>query len=208
LSNLLAQRQLPGALRNHLGVQTVEALATLQRLLHAGLRMVVEQLQNAREVPPTCQRAVPRFQAFTELLENRWQFPAAINVGMVQGRRPTLQRGQVMQWVQHLTAGQVAAFVPGHHVVGYDNLDALGVRLHRGRLEGMALRHAVTHLIATNRLVLIDLRRLINASVKTRGRQRPSALALKPLTDRLGVLSRDARLILQTAITQVGIQFG
>jgi hypothetical protein len=59
-------------LRNHLGVQAVEALATLQRLLHAGLRMVVEQLQDACEVPPTCQWAVSRFQTLTELLEKRW----------------------------------------------------------------------------------------------------------------------------------------
>jgi hypothetical protein len=208
LSNLLTQRQLPGALRNHLGVQAVEALATLQRLLHAWLRMVAQQLQDAREVPPTRQRAVPRFQTLTELLENRWQFPAAIDVGMVQGRRPTLQRRQVMQWVQHLTAGQVAAFVPGHHLVGHDNLDALGVCFHRRRLKGAASRHAVTHVIATSRLVFIDLGRLINAGVKARGRQRPSTLTLKPLTDRLAVLSRDARLILQTASTQVGIQFG
>jgi hypothetical protein len=192
---------LPGALRNHLGVQAVEALATLQRLLHAWLRMVVEQLQDANEVAPTRQRAVPRFQTLTELLEKRRQFPAAIDVSMVQGRRPTLQRGQVMEWVEHLTAGQVAAFVPGHHLVGYDNLDALGVGFHRRRLKGIALRHAVTHLIATSRLVLIDLRRLINASVKARGRQRPSAFALEPLTDGLGVVTRDARLILETAIT-------
>ena len=201
MGNLLAQRQSPGTLRNHLGVQAVEALATLQRLLHAGLRMVVKQLQDAHEVPPTCQWAVPRFQALTELLENRRQFPAAINVGMVQGCRPTLQCGQVMQWVQHLTAGQVTTFVPGHHVVGHDNFDALGVRFHRCCLKGIALRYAVTHLIATNRLVLIDLRRLINASVKACGRQRPSALALEPLTDRLSVVTRDARLILETAIT-------
>jgi hypothetical protein len=120
---------------------------------------------------------------------------------MVQGRRPTLQRRQVMEWVQHLTAGQVAAFVPGHNLVGHDNLDALGVRFNRRRLKGIALRHAVTHPIATSRLVLIDLGRLINASVKACGRQRPSALALEPLTDSLGVVTRDARLILETAIT-------
>ena len=105
MSNLLAERQLPGALGNYFGVQAVEALAALQRLLHALLRMVVEQLQDAREVPPTRQRAVPRFQTLTELLEKRRQFPAAIDVGMVQGRRPALQCAQVMEWVQHLAAG-------------------------------------------------------------------------------------------------------
>jgi hypothetical protein len=112
-----------------------------------------------------------------------------------------------MQGVQHLTAGQITTFVPGHHLVGDNNLDALDVRFHRRRLKGIALRHAVTHLIATNRLVFIDLRRLINASVKTRGRQRPSTLTLKPRTDRLGVLARDAFPILQATRTQVGIQF-
>jgi hypothetical protein len=35
LGDVLAQRQLPGALGDNLGVEAVEALAVLERLLHA-----------------------------------------------------------------------------------------------------------------------------------------------------------------------------
>jgi hypothetical protein len=96
LGQLLTQRQLPGALGNHLGIQALEPLAVLQRLLHAWLRMLSQQFQDAREVTPTRQRAVSCFQTLTKLLENRWQVPLAKDVGMIQGSGPTLQRGQEM----------------------------------------------------------------------------------------------------------------
>jgi hypothetical protein len=96
LGQLLTQRQLPGALGNHLGIQTLEPLAVLQRLLHAWLRMFSQQFQDAHEVTPTCQRAVSCFQTLTKLLENRWQVPLAKDVGMIQGSGPTLQCGQEM----------------------------------------------------------------------------------------------------------------
>jgi hypothetical protein len=93
---LLTQRQLPGTLGNHLGIQALEALAVLQRLLHAWLRMLRQQFQDARKVTPTRHGAVPCFQTLTKLLENRWQVPLAKDVGMIQGSGPTLQCGQEM----------------------------------------------------------------------------------------------------------------
>jgi hypothetical protein len=90
------QRQLPGALGNHLGIQALEALAVLQRLLHAWPRMLSQQFQDTCKVTPTRQRAVSCFQTLTKLLENRWQVPLAKDVGMIQGSGPTLQRGQEM----------------------------------------------------------------------------------------------------------------
>jgi hypothetical protein len=115
-----------------------------------------------------------------------------------------------MERVQHLTAGHVTTFVPGHHLGGNDNLDALGVRFHRRRLKSIALRHTVTHVIETRCLVLVDLGLLINASVKTRGWQRPGLLAvlLETLADGLGVLGRGTCLILQAAVPQVVVEFG
>jgi len=100
--------------------------------------------------------------------------------------------------------------MPGHHLGGNDNLDALGIRFHHRRLKGIALRHTVTHLIETRCLVLVDLGLLINAGVKARGRQRPGPLAitLETLADGLGVFTRGALLVLQTARTQVDVEVG
>jgi hypothetical protein len=87
---------LPGALGNHLGIQALEALAVLQRLLHAWPWVLRQQLQDTREMTPTGQGAVPCFQTHTHILENRWQVPLAKDVGMIQGSGPTLQCGQEM----------------------------------------------------------------------------------------------------------------
>jgi hypothetical protein len=107
-----------------------------------------------------------------------------------------------------LTAGHVTAFVPGYYLRGNDNLDVLGIRFYRRRLKGMALRHTVTHLIETCGLILVDLGLLINAGVKTRGRQWPGTLtfAFEALADGLGVLTRGALLVLQTTRTQVDVE--
>jgi hypothetical protein len=59
LRHLLTQRQLPGTLAYHLGIQAFEALAVLERLLHTRPRMLSQQFQDAREVTPTRQGAVP-----------------------------------------------------------------------------------------------------------------------------------------------------
>jgi hypothetical protein len=83
---------LPGALADDLGIEPVEAPAMLDGLLHARQRMFQQQLQDADIVTPSRLRTVPRFQTLTQLLEQRRQLPVPIDIGMIQGRRPTLQR--------------------------------------------------------------------------------------------------------------------
>jgi hypothetical protein len=60
-------------------------------------------------VSPSRQWSVPRFQTRAQFLENRWQLPVAKNVGVIQSGGPTLQRGQVMQRFEYLTAVLIAA---------------------------------------------------------------------------------------------------
>ena len=79
------------ALRDHLGVQAVEALAMLHRLLHAGLRMVVEA--TAKDATK-CRRPAngPAVLPGRRFL-NSWKiaggFPAAIELtGMGSVRQP------------------------------------------------------------------------------------------------------------------------
>ena len=207
---MLTQRQLSGALRDDLGVQAVEASAVLQRRLHARQGVNVQQVQDADKVPSACQRSMPRFQTLTQFLENRRQFPLSEDVCMIQGGRPTLQRGQVMQWFEHLAARFVAALMPGNHLAGDDDLDVFDVRFHRGRLKGMALGHAVTHLVKAGRLVLVDLGLLVDASIEAHGRHRqgPLPIAFETLANRLGALTGSACPILGAALAQIDIEFG
>jgi len=207
---LLTQRQLPGALGDHLGIEALETLAVLQDLLHTEPRMLPQQFQDTHIVTPAQQRAVSCFQAFTHFLENRRQLPLAIDVGMIQGSRPTRERRQVMQRVEHLAAGQVTAFVPGHHLAAHDDLDVLGVSFHGGRPKGITLRHAVTHLIETRCLVFVDLGLLVNAGLKARGRQRPGfvAVAFETLADGLGVVTGCAFAVYKARGTQVAVELG
>jgi hypothetical protein len=210
LSDVLTQCQLPGALRDDLAVEAVEALAVFQHRLHTRNGMNLQQFQDAGKVPPSRQRSVARFQTLTKFLENRRQLPLAKNVRVIQGGGPTLQRGQVMQRVEYLAAGFVAALMPGNHLAGDDDLDAFDVGFDRRRLKGAALRHAVTHLVEPGRLIFVDLGLLIDASVERHIRQRqgPLPIALKALADRLGVLAGSACAILGAAVAQIDIEFG
>lgn len=115
-----------------------------------------------------------------------------------------------MEGIQNLTAGLVTAFVLGHHLSGHDNLDALSVAFNGRCLKCLALWHAVTHPIEAYRLILVDLGLLINAGVEARAWQRPGSLAIafETLSDGLGVGTRSACLVLQTASTQIGIELG
>lgn len=210
LRELITQRQLPGTLGDHLGIEAIEAPATLDGLLHTRLRMFEQQLQDAHIMASARLRTVPRLQTFTQLLEHGRQLPLAIDIGMIQGSRPTLQRGQVMQRLEHLTAWLVTALMPGYHLAGDDDFDALDVGLHGCRLKGVTPRHAVTHLIETRGLVLVDLRGLKDAGVETHGRQwqRPLPIPFVANADGLLVLARGACPVLQATLPQVGVEFG
>jgi hypothetical protein len=160
-------------------------------------------------VSPSRQWSVPRFQTRAQFLENRWQLPLAKNVGMIQGGRPTLQRGQVMQGFEHLTAVRIAAAMPGNHLAGNDDLDVFDVGFYRCCLKGVALGNTVTHLVEAGRLVFVDLGRLIDARIETHARQRPGVLSItfEALADRLGILPRSTCAILAAAVTQIDVEF-
>jgi len=159
-------------------------------------------------VTPAWQCSVPRFQTLTHVLENGRQLPLAEDVGMIQSSRPPLQFRQIMQRVEHLAARFVAALVPGNHLAGHDNLDAVDVRLHGCRLKSASFGNTVTHPVESRRLILVDLGRFIDAGIEGRTRQRQGALpiTLETLADRLSVVPRGALPILQTAVAQVSVE--
>ena len=119
-----------------------------------------------------------------------------------------------MQRIQDLAARLVAALMAGHHLARDHDLDALGVGLHGRRLKGITLRHAVTHPIKPRRLILVDLRRLMDAGIEALPRQRqgPLPILCEAFPDGLTLftllLARGALPILQATLPQVGIEFG
>lgn len=76
--------------------------AALNGPLHHIERMLVEQVQDADVMPHAAARAVLPLQGGTQFLEDRRQMPAAKDVGVVQRRRPTPQRVQVMPRIEDL----------------------------------------------------------------------------------------------------------
>jgi hypothetical protein len=127
---------------------------------------------------------------------------------MVQSRRPTSQRHQIMQRIEDLFARLVAAPVRRHHLVPHDDLDAIRVRLHRRGPEGAATRHAVTHAVETHQLVLVHLRGFQKARIKPlpRQRRRGRPILLESLRDRPHTRPAAPLTIFQAALPQVGVQ--
>ena len=209
LGDFVLKCQLPGALSDDVAIEPVETAALLDRFLHAFEGMLAQQKQHADEVPASGLRAVPRFEPPTQLVEASRQLPLAKDVGVIESRRPPLQRCQVMDRLEHITARFVTALVAGNHLAGNNNFHSVGVGFDRCRLKSVLLRHAVTHAVETGRLVLVDLGRLIDARIERRLWQRQCLLpiAFEALPDRLAVFALRALAIFQAASTQIGVQF-
>jgi hypothetical protein len=73
-------------------------------------------LQHADELARPGGRPQLPFQALPQLGKDGRQFPAAKDVGMLQGGRPPAQGGQVVQRVEDLHPGRVRARVAGDHL--------------------------------------------------------------------------------------------
>lgn len=92
------------------------------------------------------------------------------NVGVVQRRRPALQRVQVMPRVENLLMLAVAAWVRGDHLAVLHDVHTRDVGFDRYRLEGGAARYAVAVGVVADHLVLIGLGQLHHAGVEGMGR--------------------------------------
>jgi len=140
---------------DRLDVEAGRGAALLDRPPHllGGVRL--EQLQDPRVLLDAAAAAVLVLQGGTQLVEERRQVPAAKDVGVVQRRRPALQRLQVMARVEHLLVAAVTARVRGDHVGTPDHLDAVDVDLGRDVLEGGRARHAVAVGVDADGLILV-----------------------------------------------------
>lgn len=152
-----SQRQLRAARGNAFSGDDTFAAAGSNCLLDSLEWMFGQELQHANKMPDARQRTMSRFEVFPQLGKRRRQSPVAIDGGMIEIGGLHAERCQVMQWIEHLLALAIGAFMPGEeHAVAHD-LDAIEESFHHHRGERLPPRHAVAILLPSDRLVLVDL---------------------------------------------------
>jgi hypothetical protein len=180
-------RPLGHATDNPCGVQLFLAAQTFNHILHSLKRMLGQQLKHADVLPHTRARTMTSFQTLSELRKHRGQLPATVDVRMIQRRRTTAQRGQVVQRIKHLVARLVTPPVAGNYTIAMHNVHTIDVALHRDRFEPIGPRHAVLHVLETCQLILVDLSGPHDARIKgvPGQRQRDRTVSVKEFTNRI-----------------------
>jgi hypothetical protein len=92
-----------------------------------------------------------------------------------------------VQRIEHLVARFVAPPVAGNYSPFRYNVHAINVALDRHRFKSPVARHAVSHLVEMDQLVLVDLARLHHARIEgvPRQRRRGRLVLLKHFADHL-----------------------
>lgn len=88
------------------------------------------------------------------------------NIGVVQCRRPALQRVQVMSWVEDLLMVAVATRLRGDYLTTQQDVHTFDVGFDRYRPEGGVAWHAVAVAVVADHLVLVGLGRLRHAGIE------------------------------------------
>ena len=153
----LARRPFGHAADNPGGVQLGVAAQTFNHVLHPLQRMLGQQLEHADVLPHPRPGAVTSLQTLPELGKHPGKLPAAVDVRMVQRRRTTAQRRQIVPRIEHLVARRVAPPVAGNHTIAMHDVHPIDVRFHGHRLERVRPGHAVLHVLETHQLILVDL---------------------------------------------------
>lgn len=152
--------------QNRFHIEAGAAPALLDGPLHGGERMLVEQVQDTHVVLDAAARTVLPLQGNTQFVENGRQLPATEDLGMVQRRRPTPQRVQVVPRLDDLLVAPIRARVAGDDLALTNHVEALDVDLDGHGLEGGAARHAVAVGVEADHLVLVHLGRLHEARIE------------------------------------------
>jgi len=151
---------------NPCGVQLFVAAQTFNHVLDSLQRMLGQQLKHADVLPHARPGAVTSFETLSELCKHPGQLPATVDVRMIQRRRTTPQRGQIVQRIEHLVPRLVTPPVAGNHAIAMDHVHPIDVAFHGDRLERVGTRHAVLHVLETHQLILVDLPRPHHARIE------------------------------------------
>ena len=146
-----SQMQSFGPLPDQIGRQATIVTATLDCPSDTLDGMCSHQLQDSGELTRSVERAVPCFQAFTQLAEYGRQRPVLEHGRVIQVGRLSTQERQVVQRIEHVLPGVVAWFVPGYYHSVDDDLYLVYATFHGGRLKGKTARHAVTVVVKGRR---------------------------------------------------------
>ncbi len=165
-------------------------------------------MQDANEVLDTAVRAMLLLQRVAQLAEDGRQLPAAEDIGMIERRWLELQGFQIMPRVEDLLVLSVGTGVRSDDLAAQHHVDALDVRLDRGRLKGGRARHAVTVVVKAHHLVLVHFGRFDDARIEAAlgQRQRFLLLADKALADRFGLTGLNAVAVALATRAQVSVQ--
>lgn len=170
--------------------------------------MTGQQLQHAHVLTHAGADAVPFLQSPTQLPEDRRQLPVAIHVRVVQRGRTALQRRQIMPRIEDLIAGCMASLVRRHDRVRLHDLDTVDVAFDRHALERAVTRHAVTDVVESGELILIDLRLLTDTGVEPMPWQwrRCCTVLLEANADRLRFPAAGAPTVTHTALSKIRVE--
>lgn len=113
------------------GVEVFEVAAALDGGLNPLHGMGRQELQDAHVLTGAGCRTVARFQALPQGIEIRRKPPAAIDVGVIQGRGAPTEGDQVMQRIKDLLAVFIGTNMTGHDLVTAHHLDVIDVALDR-----------------------------------------------------------------------------
>jgi hypothetical protein len=147
-------------------VEARRAAAGLDRTLHVIEAVVGQQVQDADIMLDATPGAVLTFQVAAQFVEDGRQLPVPQDVGMVQRRRPALQRVQVMPRLENLLMLAIAAGVRGDHLPVLHDVYTFHVGFDGHGLEGGRARYAVAVRVVADHLILVCLGRLHHAGVE------------------------------------------
>lgn len=167
-------------------IRSFRAAQLFDGLRHWTDGILPQQFQHAYKLPHSGAVAMPFFQPGSQFAKHRRKLPIAVDVGVIQCRRTSGKRRQIMQRIKNLVARFITAFMRGHHLIVIDDVNAIDIALDRDGLEGRRAGNAVTHVVEADKLILIDFRRLADASVEAMLRQsrRLIEVLLQPLANR------------------------
>jgi hypothetical protein len=133
--------------------------------------MLLQQLQHTHVVLAATAGAMLLLQRSTQFLEHGRQAPATKHIGVIQRRRPSLQRAQIMMRIEDLLVFAVRARMRGDHLTAQHDGHLLDVGLDRHCLKSRTARHAIAVMVETHCLVFVGAARLHDAGIEGMLRQ-------------------------------------
>jgi hypothetical protein len=126
-------------------------------LLHALDRVLSEQLQDANELAGARLQAILLFQGRTQIAEYCRQLPLSVHVGVIECRRLTTQRHEIMQRIKDLHSLPIGPRVVSDDLAAGNDIDMMHVGFDGHRLKSKSTGYAVAIPIEAHCLVLIHL---------------------------------------------------